>query len=168
MRIIFENIDPKRNGEKIMIDPATQGQLEARAIVIFVRRLRSLRDFLFPAAVSAFIVRISFTLYALIGNPLLATLAVSGIIIIYALAEIIYHRLMKHMGRSILYGVLFSAGVILLVITLFMLGIVYWIPVWTIVIGVLVSIVVFISILVFIIYLADGDYYSKKKGNQKR
>jgi hypothetical protein len=138
------------------------------AIVIFVRRLRSLRDFLFPAAVSAFIVRISFTLYALIGNPLLATLAVAGIIITYALGEIIYHRYMKHMGRSILYGILFSAGVILLVITLFMLGIVYWIPVWTIVIGVLVSIVVFISILVFIIYLADGDYYRKKKGNQKR
>ena len=33
MRIIFENIDPKRNGEKIMIDPATQGQLEARAMI---------------------------------------------------------------------------------------------------------------------------------------
>lgn len=33
MRIIFENIDPKRNGEKIMIDPANQGQLEARAMI---------------------------------------------------------------------------------------------------------------------------------------
>lgn len=33
MRIIFENIDPKRNGEKIMVDPEHQGPLEARAMI---------------------------------------------------------------------------------------------------------------------------------------
>jgi len=33
MRIIFENIDPKREGEKIMVDPENQGKLEARAMI---------------------------------------------------------------------------------------------------------------------------------------
>lgn len=130
----------------------------------FVRRLKALRNILFPAAMTAFITRISIAIYLHFHtNPILASVIVAGMITFYALIEVIFHRSLKHRAWTAFYSFILFLGVTMLVVVGFVAGLTFWIPWATILIGVVASVVIFVGLILLMVYLNDESYYQKKK-----